>query len=192
MNNPNELAILRDFTDILEQLDIAYAIGGSMASSIYGNIRFTQGTDVTVEPFESRAQQLFEMLRQEYYISKEGVFQALKNQSCFNIIHLTSAYKIDVFIRKNNAFEKQLIKRRRQLKLSEQEQKLFSVVSPEDIILLKLQWYQQGGCSSELQWNDVLGVLTIQKDRLDFEYLSTWADKLSIRQLLESARRDAG
>jgi hypothetical protein len=192
MNNPNELVILRDFTDVLEQLDIAYAIGGSMASSIYGNIRFTQDTDVTVEPFESRAQQLFEMLRQEYYISKEGVFQALKNQSCFNIIHLTSAYKIDVFIRKNNAFEKQLIKRGRKLKLSEQEQKLFSVVSPEDIILLKLQWYQQGGCSSELQWNDVLGVLTIQKDRLDFEYLSTWADKLSIKQLLESVRRDAG
>ena len=53
MNNPQELEILESFTTILEQLDIAYAIGGSMASSIYGEVRFTQDADITVEPFDN-------------------------------------------------------------------------------------------------------------------------------------------
>ena len=191
MNNPEELIILRSFTDILEQLDIAYAIGGSMASSIYGTVRFTQDAGITVEPFDNLADKLLELLTPEYYISGDAVRQALSEHGCFNVIHLASAFKIDVFIRKNSAFEKQLMDRRKKLKLSDSLEKSFSVVSPEDIILLKLQWYRDGGCSSEQQWNDALGVLAIQAEKLDFEYLNNWANKLEISELLEKAILEA-
>lgn len=187
MNNPQELIILESFTDILQQLDIAYAIGGSMASSIYGKVRFTEDADITVEPFGDQADRLIELLSSDYYISKEAVYQALKQQASFNVIHLDSAFKIDVFIRKNTAFEKQLMARRKSLKLSDSIEKEFAVISPEDIILLKLQWYRDGGCSSERQWNDVLGILTVQAERLDFEYLKKWAAILAINELLEKA-----
>jgi len=191
MNNPEELVILRSFTDILEQLDIAYAIGGSMASSIYGTVRFTQDADITVEPFDNLADKFLELLTPEYYISRDAVNQALSEPGCFNVIHLSSAFKIDVFIRKNSAFEKQLMDRRKKLKLSDSLENPFSVVSPEDIILLKLQWYRDGGCSSEQQWNDALGVLAIQAEKLDFEYLNNWANKLEISELLEKAILEA-
>ena len=187
MNNPQELIILESFTDILQQLDIAYAIGGSMASSIYGKVRFTEDADITVEPFGNQADRLIELLSSDYYISKEAVYQALKQQASFNVIHLDSAFKIDVFIRKNTAFEKQLMARRKSLKLSDSIEKEFAVISPEDIILLKLQWYRDGGCSSERQWNDVLGILTVQAERLDFQYLNKWAAILAITELLEKA-----
>ena len=187
MDNPEELIILQTFTDILEQLDISYAIGGSIASSIYGLVRFTQDADITVEPFDRVADKLFGKLESKFYISRKAMYQALKEKSSFNVIHLESAFKIDVFISKSGEFERNLFERRKSLKLLETFEKPFSVVSPEDIILLKLQWYRDGGCSSERQWNDILGVLTIQAEKLDFEYLNDWADTLGISELLEKA-----
>lgn len=187
MTNPQELIILEGFTDILERLGIDYAIGGSMASSVYGEVRFTQDADITVEPFMSQAEKLFELLKPQYYIGKEAMYQALRQHSSFNVIHLESAFKIDVFIRKDTSFEKQLMSRRRLLKLFDSPAKPFSVVSPEDIILLKLQWYLDTGHSSERQWDDVIGVLKVQSDNLDFEYLKKWAGILGVSELLENA-----
>jgi len=183
MNEPQELIILKDFTDLLEQLDIAYVIGGSIASSIYGRVRFTEDADITAEPFENQADRLFEVLKPRYYISREAMYQALRQRSSFNVIHLESAFKIDVFIRKDTAFQKQLLSRRRALRLSDSIKKSFSVISPEDIILLKLQWYRDSG-HSERQWDDVLGILTVQAESLDFEYLTKWAGIIGINELL--------
>jgi hypothetical protein len=184
MSNSQELEILKSLTEVLEQMDISYAIGGSMASSIYGKVRFTQDADITVEPFDNQADKLFEILKPQYYISKEAMYQALMQRRSFNIIHLESAFKIDIFIRKDTAFEKQLITRRRTLKLSDSLEKSFSVISPEDIILLKLQWYCDSG-HSERQWNDVVGILTTQREKLDFHYMRKWSDILGINELLE-------
>jgi len=187
MTNPQELIILEGFTNILERLGIDYAVGGLMASSVYGKVRFTQDADITVEPFMSRAEKLFELLKPQYYISKEAMYRALRQHSSFNIIHLESAFKIDVFIRKDTSFEKQLMSRRRALKLSDSLEKPFSVISPEDIILLKLQWYRDTGLGSEQQWDDVIGVLKVQSDKLDFKYLKKWAGILEVNKLLEKA-----
>jgi hypothetical protein len=66
-----------------------------------------------------------------------------------------------------------------------------SVVSPEDIILLKLRWFKETDCTSERQWNDVLGVLAVQGKSLDFKYLTESARKLGLEELLERARAEA-
>ncbi len=50
MTEPQDLLVLTEFTGILDSLGIAYAIGGSFASSIYGHVRFTQDVDITTEP----------------------------------------------------------------------------------------------------------------------------------------------
>ena len=49
-----------------------------------------------------------------------------------------------------------------------------------------------GGKLSKQQWNDVLGVLKVQEDSLDTEYLQRWAAELKLTDLLEQAYRDAG
>lgn len=191
MSEPLELAILKGFTDILESLGITYVIGGSVASSIYGKVRFTQDADITVEPFVEKSEEFFRLVRSDFYISWDAMQQALRQRSSFNVVHLESAFKIDVFIQKDTEFEKQLLSRRRFMKLSERFKKAFSVVSAEDIILLKLRWYQQGGCSSERQWGDILSVLEVQKDGLDFGYLKKWSSILGVSELLEKAVSEA-
>ena len=65
------------------------------------------------------------------------------------------------------------------------------VKSGEDTVLRKLQWYDEGGRTSDRQWSDVLGVLKAQGSRLDREYLATWADELGVRDLLGRALIEA-
>jgi hypothetical protein len=187
MNDPQELLILQDLTGVLDSLHIPYAIGGSMASSIYGKVRFTQDADITVGPFDNVADTLFEILRNRYYLSREAMLEALKQRTSFNVIHLDSAFKIDVFVSKDTPFEKELMSRRKQLRLSDSIEKSFAVVSPEDIILLKLRWYLDSGSTSERQWADVLEVLTVQAERLDLRYLKKWAVSLRVNEFLEKA-----
>jgi len=134
---------------------------------------------------------LYEQLKDEFYISKPAMYQALQNTSSFNIIHLETAFKIDIFIQPKTEFFKQIFFRRRKLHLGNIKKEV-SFVSPEDIILLKLKWYKQSGCDSQRQWTDVLGVLAVQKKQLDFDYLKNWAEKLELHELLQKAMLEAG
>jgi hypothetical protein len=66
------------------------------------------------------------------------------------------------------------------------------VASPEDTILAKLQWYVDGGCVSDRQWKDVLGVLKVQSAALDRAYLVAWARELGLADLYSRAVEEAG
>jgi len=186
MTNPQDIAVLEKLTEVFENLRIAYCIGGSMASSTYGTVRFTQDADITVEPFGPIAEKFFETLKSDFYISRDAMLEALQNRSSFNIIHFDTAFKIDIFIREENDFQKQILSRARKLRLGTGT-KILSFVSPEDIILLKLDWFRQSDCTSQRQWSDVQGVLAGQAKSLDFEYLKNWAKKLGLAELLAKA-----
>jgi hypothetical protein len=62
--------------------------------------------------------------------------------------------------------------------------------SPEDVILNKLRWRQHSG--SEKQWRDVLGVLKVQAETLDYRYLVEWAERLKLADTLNLAMTEAG
>jgi hypothetical protein len=187
MDSPQELKIIQKLTDLLDQLSIVYAIGGSIASSVYGVIRFTQDADITVSPFSPVADKLYEMLKDDFYISKQAMYQALESRGSFNVIHFETSFKIDIFVQADDEFEKQLLARSRKINLGDPLDKALSFISPEDIILLKLKWYSRGGSASQRQWSDILGVLAVQRGRLDLKYLGQWAEKLGLNDLLQKA-----
>lgn len=61
------------------------------------------------------------------------------------------------------------------------------VASAEDILLAKLEWFRLGGEVSERQWRDVLGILKVQGDSLDYRYLFNLGEELEIKDLLDKA-----
>ncbi len=187
MNEFQNLDIIVQFADVLDKLDITYAIGGSIASSFYGKIRFTQDADIAIEPFEKKADEFFEMLKKDFYISKRAMLQALSQKTSFNIIHLKAAYKIDVFVCSKEGFSGELFNRKKTLKIDASAERLFPVVAPEDIILLKLKWYLDTECTSSRQWEDVLGVREMQKEKWDIDYLNKWASDMGVLDLLQKA-----
>jgi len=93
----------------------------------------------------------------------------------------------------SSVYHQEAFKRRKKDTLDEDQQDVkFYLVSPEDIILVKLDWYRQGGGVSDRQWHDVLGVLKVQENLLDRDYLNHWPEHLKLTDLLEKAFQDAG
>lgn len=185
-NFPTELDALAAFLAILDDLQIIYALGGSMASSVYGKVRFTEDADITVEPFPSAIDAWIKRLSPDFYVSRQAVAEALVHRSSFNVIHIATVFKIDVFVRNETPFQKRLLLHRRQVAVPGLSRTVWAVC-PEDIMLLKLDWYKQGGCVSEKQWNDILGLIDMQKDRLNLTELRRWAAELDVADLLEKA-----
>ncbi len=191
MRETRHIEVVERLVDVLDHLGIIYAIGGSLASSAYGAMRFTQDADISVQPFSRVAEDFYDLVKDEFYISAEAMREALRSHRSFNVIHFETSFKIDIFVLGCGEFEQRLLARRRKAKLGDASRRELGVVSPEDIILLKLRWFRETGGTSQRQWDDVLGVLAVQGDALDFEYLTTSARELGLEELLNRARAEA-
>jgi hypothetical protein len=66
------------------------------------------------------------------------------------------------------------------------------VATLEDTLLAKLDWYRRGGEVSERHWRDVLGIMMVLGNKLDFAYLQQWAKELKVSDLLKRAFSEAG
>jgi len=184
---PQALAVALEVIDVLESLGVGYHLGGSYASSLHGFPRQTQDIDVVVELDEGVVSELAARLEGDFYVDESTIRRALRNKGSFNILHLESGIKVDFFVRGDEAFDRQEFERHRpELVQVEPERRVF-VKTPEDIVLRKLHWYRLGGEVSDRQWTDVLHVIRVQGDRLDFEYVQQWAEQLELADLLERA-----
>lgn len=94
---------------------------------------------------------------------------------------------MDVFVSKGDAFALSQLDRRELRKLSPERYETVYVATVEDTILAKLHWYRTGQETSDTQWKDIIGMLSISRDNLDLQYLRTWSDSLGLTDLLEKA-----
>lgn len=188
MKNFDFLAALKPLVKAFNETGIDYYIGGSIASSAYGIPRSTLDIDIAADLQLKHAAKLVSRLKGSYYIESEMVSDAIQRQSSFNIIHLETMLKVDIFIVKDTPFDREAFCRKKQEVLDEDnESDRFYLASAEDIILYKLVWYRLGEGVSERQWRDLVGVIKVQNIKLDKEYLRFWASELEISDLLEQA-----
>ncbi len=188
MKQPDILAAIEPILNAFEKLKIAYYIGGSVASSAYGIARATIDVDMVADIKLEHTRPLMRMLESSFYIDEEMIINAIRNSTTFNVLHLETMIKADIFIIKDNAYSRKSFQRIRRDTLDDaQESKPVFLAAPEDIILNKIVWFRKGGEVSDRQWSDVMGVLKVQNTLLDMKYLRYWADHLGIDDLLERA-----
>ncbi|HEV3085120.1 MAG TPA: hypothetical protein VGY66_35495 [Gemmataceae bacterium] len=192
IQDADSLRIVREVAAIFARLKIPYALGGSMASSVYGITRPTRDADITVEPFAGVEAEFAASFSPDYYLSLPAIRDAVARRSSFNIISTTTGFKVDVFVRKDRAFEESAMKRRRQLALPDDPGQPIALHSAEDVILFKLEWYRLSDESLDRQWTDVLGMLSVQGASLEIAYLEHWSSELKVSALLQRARTEAG
>lgn len=174
---------------VLDDLNIRYAIGGSLASSVHGNLRYTQDADIAVEPFPGK-ERLFALRfpPNEYYADEQMILDAVARRAGFNILDLRTSFKIDIFVQKDRPFDREFLSRRIKATVFDVSDGEFGVITAEDSVLLKLEWYRIGGEISDKQWGDILGVMKTQGDRLDATYLDHWATEIGVKDLLDRVR----
>src|SRR6185295_3772841 len=165
---------------------------GSLASSLHGIPRSTQDGDLVADLRAEHVQGFVAAVTGSFYVSPERVLQAVQRRSSFNLIHLKTMINVDVFVLKAEPFSLQEMARRQVLPVPGEPGTTLHVASAEDTILQKLLWYQEGNMVSDRQWNDILGVLKVQRADLDFNYLKEWAAQTGVDDLLKKALEEAG
>jgi hypothetical protein len=147
--------------------------------------------DLVAEVQMKHIEPLVQALGNAFYADVEMMREAVRQHSSFNVIHLDTMFKVDVFVAKPREFDRSQLARRQSYVLSEDPLRRAYITSAEDIVLAKMEWYHIGGRISDRQWRDILGVMKVQQDRLDHEYLRRMATTLGVSELLEQALAEA-
>jgi hypothetical protein len=187
MPSEDVLAVTLEVTEALEELGVAYVVVGSLASSMHGLPRSTRDVDLVAAIEEQHAQPLVARLQEHFYVDAGMISRAIRNCSAFNVIHLASMFKVDVFVPDDDAASREQLARSQKLELPQMPGRFIAVAGPEDTIVQKLAWFRKGDEVSERQWQDVLGVIKVKREQLDLEYLRKWATELGVSDLLEKA-----
>ncbi len=182
--------LTRQIAQEFERLNIRYYVGGSLASSLHGVPRATQDVDIVADIKNEHIPQLVKTFDAEFYIDADMIREAIQRRSSFNIIHLGTMFKVDIFILKPDKSSLEEMNRRKQYQISDAPGQMLFLASAEDIIIHKLYWYRLGGGVSERQWNDVLGVIRVQHEKLDNSYLEQAAHRRGVMALLKKAYKD--
>ncbi|MDM8521317.1 hypothetical protein QUF64_14825 [Anaerolineales bacterium HSG6] len=191
MNLGEPIEVTQQIAQTFERLTIPYLVGGSLASSLHGIPRATQDVDIVADIKLNQVASIVEALKDGFYIDADIIREAIRNCSSFNIIHLATMFKVDIFVLKPDHTSQQEMIRREQYQLSDNPLDQLYLATAEDVIVHKLYWYQMSGSTSERQWNDVLGVIQVQSDQLDYTYLKQTAQQRGVSELLEKILQDA-
>ena len=175
----NQAELLRHVIEVLEAQELDYMLVGSFASATYGEPRMTHDIDIVLRLTMDAVDRLCNAFPSpEFYVSTSAAQEAVRMRGQFNVIHPASGNKIDFMMARDDAWGRsQLARRRRQPILADRET---FVASPEDVILAKLWYYQEGG--SEKHLRDIASMLRVSGDEIDRAYIKHWAAQLGLVQ----------
>ena len=185
-------AALDPVADAFEALGVSYRVGGSVASSALGVARTTLDIDLVADLRAVHVAPFVERLQADYYVDADMIHDAIRRRASFNVIHLATMMKVDVFVLGARPFDRVAFARVINEPLGDDRERRFPLTTAEDIVIHKLDWYRLGGGVSQRQWADILGVLKLQSDAIDRAHLAHWAKELGVSDLLERALAEAG
>lgn len=185
---PTHLELAVDVAAILDEVGIPYVIGGSVASSLFGEPRSTIDIDIAVQLGPSLLDLFVDRVRPTFYVPDQDAARAVREKDSFNIIHSDAALKIDLFVLGDDVLDVNQIKRRILVEVPTEPLANLWITSPEDQVLRKLDWYRQSGQVSDRQMRDVVAILQINGARLDDDYLDATAALAGLSEQLHDAR----
>jgi hypothetical protein len=185
--DPEALQVAFLVINVLQELGLEYHLGGSYASAVHGIPRQTHDVDLVVEMDPGLERRIASALEGGFYVDEQAIARAVRDRSSFNVVHLDTGIKVDLFVKGTSPFDESEFQRRIVVRVGDSPPKEIFLKSAEDTILRKLLWYRMGGEVSDRQWQDVRGIVGVQAGGLDTAYLDEWADRLGIRDLLDLA-----
>ena len=174
-----ELDVLKLVVQSLDQREIPYMITGSIAANFYTAPRMTRDIDIVIELNAQKVDQAHEAFKDEFYVDRDMIAEAVKRQSTFNIIHNETLVKVDFMVRNESEYQRIEFNRRHSVVVEEVP---LSIISPEDLVISKLFWAK--GSHSEVQLNDVRNILEDVTD-IDKGYLEKWVGELGLEDVYQ-------
>ena len=176
------LDVLRIVTSRLDLAGVPYMVSGSLALGYYAQPRMTRDIDVVVELDHDGIHKLVAAFASDFYFDEDAIRRAVSTRRLVNLVHLDSAYKVDLIVRKDSEYRRVEFQRKRRLSLGGVDVWL---AAPEDLLLSKLVWARESG--SELQLRDAANLIASVPD-LDWPYIASWAPALGVARELEALK----
>lgn len=173
---------------IFTDLGIPHYITGGVAAATYGEPRTTRDLDIVIALSLTQLDAMVQRLESEgFYVPGVEDIRFGRLQT-LGITHQETIARADLMLAGTSAFDRTQFNRRRAIEIPNRG--TLYLASPEDIILNKLRWREQS--QSEKQWRDILGILKVQHQTLDFKYLNQKAQALELTNAFIQALIEAG
>lgn len=179
--------------DTLEASGVEYMLAGALAVAAYAEARSTQDVDIVVNvPVEQMRRLSEELEKRDMLVPVDiilDLFLETRADLPVNAIHMYTGYKAELFLlRPGDVYRETAFGRRRLVDLGPPLGKVY-VHAPEDLILNKLRYF--GISQQPKHMRDITSILLALGDELDFGYLETWAERLSLTTLWQQVQRQA-
>jgi hypothetical protein len=152
---------------------IRYMIGGSVAAIFYGKPRYTHDVDCVAFLNDAEIRRFSENFPpSDFYLPPPEVIAAevaRERHGHFNIIHMNSTFKADVYPTGRDEFNAWAFRRRNPVPF---EGEALVLAPVEYVIVRKLEFFREGG--SEKHLKDIQGILEISGSHLDRSALAEW------------------
>jgi hypothetical protein len=186
MSDSDDLrAALAPVAAALRGLGVRHYVGGSVASTIHGAIRSTMDVDLVCELRADQIEPFLAAFGDDFYVSGPAVRQAVERRSCFNLVHLPTAYKVDVFVSRDRPFDRQAMDRAILLSVTVDDPWQMPVATVEDSIVAKLEWFRLGDETSQRQWDDVSRLTALHAEALDLAHMRRMGESVGVIDLLD-------
>lgn len=178
---PPETIIL--VAQILERHGVAYALGGSLASSFFGTPRSTVDVDLAIDVPQFARDALLEELGTVFYVPEEAARVALDDAGSLILLGDRGRAKVDLFVLGAGHLDRWQIERRVRVDLADLGAVLLRS-APAEQVLRKLERFRAGGEQPDRLWSDVIGILRSSGPDIDVERLRHDADLIGLGDLV--------
>jgi hypothetical protein len=168
----------------LRALGVRHYVVGSVASSFHGASRTTMDVDLVCELKDTHIPTFLQSVGADYYASESAIRDAVQRKSCFNLIHLRTSFKVDIFVSRERLFDREAMRRASLERLGEHRFVEVPIISVEDSIISKLEWYRLTDETSERQLDDARRLLDLCGSNVDRDYLRASAASVGVADLL--------
>lgn len=180
MTPPDSADLVGLFVEPLNRLDVRYMVTGGVAAIIYGDPRMTRDIDLVAALKPSDASRFAAAFPEpSYYVTPLEVIReevGRLERGHFNVIHVASAMKADVYAAGQDPLHAWALARR----VAEEVSGVPLWLAPiEYVVVRKLQWSRDGGSGRHL--DDIRAMMRINGDRVDRTALDDWISQLGLQ-----------
>lgn len=178
-----DLQIVATYSAFLSGLNIRHLVGGSLASSAWGEQRTTNDADFVVELLPESIGAYVSSLPAGFFVEESELRDAVLSTqpfASFQLLHEPMVFKIDNFTA-HGPWEREQLGRAHTLRIWEDVEVPFA--GPEDVLIAKCRWFDLGNRASDRQWNDLVRLYEVQGIRLDSSLIERWLTEFELMDL---------
>ncbi len=113
MTDANPWLVVAEVARVFDALGVRYAVGGSLASGVFGEPRSTIDADLVAELKPRHIDPLVAELSPQFYVPLERLRSAVRDRQSVNLIDQDTAVKVDVFVAGRTPLDRDGLDRRR-------------------------------------------------------------------------------